>query len=149
MRPRPKTGPVTKMYREMDASSKVSTTQGVLAQLYRSLLHELQINERDWFKYLSDYLRRFARENPGRSRTAERGNSVKAFTRPVMSWRTFLRALVFTKIRNVKIVLEGESQHGKRFRVESPMIDLTDHLDPIRPDEITDEDEPDYLKIPR
>lgn len=130
---------------------RIRNSVGILAQLYRLIIAEIGIDKRTWERYLNDYIRRFAREHPDRSPNAERGNVRKALTKPWMSWKTLLRALIFAKFKHVRIIIEGELESGRVIRVESQRIDLSDPIAPMTEGESDEVDatEPKYHVISR
>lgn len=129
----------------------IKNSVGVLAQLYRFMVQEIGIDKRTWERYLNDYIKRFGKEHPDRSPSAERGNVRKALVRPWMSWKTLLRGFVFLKLKNVTIIIEGELEDGRKIRVESQKIDLSAPISPMDANESEDFDatEPDYPRINR
>lgn len=145
-----KLSPIRRLFLDKDmGASRVRHYTGLLAQLYRLLLAEMQVNdERTFFRQVDRYFQRLRKL--GRAKPADRGNIIKALAAPEMTWKVLCKALPIHEIEEATVILKVKTKDGSVYQVQSEDI----HFDMLR-DAITEEDltsdehqEPEYLTIP-
>lgn len=108
---------------------------GVLAKMFRNIVHELGVGPSQWDHLMDQYLNKELRiledrrrerlirqggvETPEqvdtnrRDRTSLRGNLNKEFKRKIMTWKVFCKGMRFLQFRRFKFVLIAEHVNGK------------------------------------
>ncbi len=79
-------------------SKEVQSARGVLAKVFRTICKDVGITPSVWHKLMQQFLNNPMNGIPpedGKKRSSTRGNLNKAFSRSVMSWKTFITAISF------------------------------------------------------
>jgi hypothetical protein len=89
---------------------------GILAGLWRQILFDLDISYNQWNVLMTDHLTDPANniEQNNRAQISERGNMVNELAKPSMTWRLFIKALRFLKVRGLDIQLTLRHANGKK-----------------------------------
>ena len=113
-------------------AGRTAGVTGVLTRLWRNMLGDLNISGLRWSTYMEAYVRkeceRLNRDNNRVDRTSIRGNLVKEFIRPRMTWKVFFKGMVFLKIRRFKIIIVAEHEDG-RITEHSTIVDNSELAD--------------------
>lgn len=123
---------------------------GVLTNLFRIMVQEMNVNSFKWNSFMEQYLQREItvaerrrREKEARNfdpskppmdhaelnrkdRTSIRGNLNKEFGRQTMTWKVFCKGLAFLQIRRFRISLIVEHRNGLCTEHSTPIISLDD-----------------------
>lgn len=108
---------------------------GVLAKMFRNIVHELGIGPSQWDYLMDQYLNRELKvledrrrermirqggvetaeqiDTNRRDRTSLRGNLNKEFKRKIMTWKVFCKGARFLQIRRFKFVIIAEHTNGR------------------------------------
>lgn len=88
----------------------VSEAHGILAQLFRNMMLDINLTEMGWSnlmeRYLNDPVNRIPRN--GKDISSARGNLNKELTRDSMTWKVFCKGLSFLGIKVVKFQVLAE-----------------------------------------
>lgn len=105
--------------------NKTSGANGVLSRLFRQILGDLNINphrfEIHMLQFLGDPKNGYP--NNRRDQTSARGNLMKEFARPQMTWKVFCKALRFLSFTSIELTIIGK-RHG-RETVHKTSINFT------------------------
>lgn len=97
-----------------DPRKGIQAARNPLARLYRKILMELAISNDDFNTKMRQYL-----DDPrngiamnGNVRSSERGNLIKEMSRPVMTWKSFIKCCRFLRPVNCTFSVKFEWQGG-------------------------------------
>lgn len=143
-----KLSPIRRLFLDKDmGASRVRHYTGLLAQLYRLLLAEMEVNdERTFFRQIDKYFQRLRKL--GLAKPADRGNIIKALAAPEMTWKVLCKALPIHEVEEATVILKVKTKDGTIYQVESEPIAFDPVRDAITPDDVENADEPKYLTIP-
>lgn len=100
---------------ESKGMEKAYGTKGILTKLFRQMLQDLNIGPARFGKYLQDYIMdsRYGVPNNKKDQTSMRGNLVKDFSKPEMSWNVFCNALRFLQIVKIEFAVKAYHANGQ------------------------------------
>lgn len=126
---------------------KTSSIPTVLSTLFGELVVSLGMELNSWTQYIKDYAVREAihRNNP-RDIASIRGNLNKEFLRKTMTWKVFVKAMMFLKIRRFRIIIIAQVENGKVIEV-SQLVDFNTATTPPKTFPILEEIEQSQLKF--
>lgn len=108
---------------------KTSGANGILARLFRTILLDLNIGPSRFGALLQQYIldpRNGVADNK-KDQTSARGNLNKEFYKPQMTWKVFLKAMRFLRIKKIVFVVElHHSGLGNKTTVHSAEVNLGD-----------------------
>lgn len=88
---------------------------GVLAKLFRSMLKDRQVSMGVWnrlvARYMTDPTNRI--HSTRRDHTSARGNLMKEFSKPQMTWKVFCKAMKFMQCQRFELHLTVYDRAGK------------------------------------
>jgi hypothetical protein len=91
------------------------TAEHALAQSFRGLLLDMEVNEEKWAVLMDRFLRQElqSEEHPTRAdMTVLRGNLANELTRPVMTWKTYCKGLRFLGLKGVHFAVYASTDEG-------------------------------------
>lgn len=106
---------------------------GVLAALWRNILIEVPIKPMQFENLLNQFVEHAKRSIPEHrvSRHFTRGNLRREFSNPTMTFKVFIKAMRFLKIKHITICVELQHSSGRKT-IHSTAVDLGDaHLDDL------------------
>lgn len=98
---------------------------GVLAGLWRNILIDLPVKPMQFEVFLNDFVEHAKRSVP-ESRVSKhftRGNLRREFSKPTMTFKVFIKAMRFLKIKHITINVELKHSNGKRT-IHQTAVDL-------------------------
>jgi len=108
---------------------KTSGANGVLARLFRIILLDLNVTPSRFGSLLQHYIldpRNGVADNK-KDQTSARGNLTKEFYKPQMTWKVFLKAMRFLRIKKIVFVVElHHSGPGDKTTLHSTEVNLGD-----------------------
>lgn len=108
---------------------KTSGANGVLARLFRIILLNLNVTPARFGSLLQQYIldpRNGVPENK-KDQTSARGNLTKEFYKPQMTWKVFLKAMRFLRIKKIVFIVElHHSGPGNKTTLHSTDVNLGD-----------------------
>lgn len=104
---------------------KTGKPDSVLASLFRLIQFELGVTPERFNRLMENYMRNANIPNNLREASSLRGNLKKELQKDTMSWKVFIKALVFLNIKKFKITLELYHEN-KHITQHSQMI-ILDH----------------------
>lgn len=90
-------------------------TNGILAHLFRRMLHDLNVSPMRWGSLMYDFItdpRNGVPDNK-KDQTSWRGNFVKEFERRQMTWKVFCKAMRFLQLPRIELVIRAHHRNGK------------------------------------
>jgi hypothetical protein len=90
-------------------------TNGILAHLFRKMLHDLNVSPMRWGSLMYDFItdpRNGVPDNK-KDQTSWRGNFVKEFERRQMTWKVFCKAMRFLQLVKIRFIVEAYHRNGK------------------------------------
>lgn len=106
---------------------------GVLASLWRNILIEIPIKPMQFEVLLNDFVEQAKRTIPENrvSKHFTRGNLRREFSKSTMTFKVFIKAMRFLKIKHITINVELRHSSGRRT-VHQTAVDLGDsYLDDL------------------
>lgn len=103
---------------------KTSSIPTVLTTLFKELVLSMGMGHELWYTYIKDYALREAihRNNP-RDIASIRGNLNKEFLRKTMTWKVFVKAMMFLKVKRFRIIIVAQFENNKVVEV-SHLVDV-------------------------
>ena len=103
---------------------KSSSIPTVLSTLFKELVLSMGMEPELWYTYIKDYALREAihRNNP-RDIASIRGNLNKEFLRKTMTWKVFVKAMMFLKVKRFRIIVIAQFENNKIVEV-SHLVDV-------------------------
>jgi hypothetical protein len=97
-------------------ASRAYGAGGVLSRLWSQMLKDLGVNIQRWNDYMYTFVNDPRNGYPPtkRDQQSARGNLIKEFSRPQMTWKVFMKALRFLRAKDVTIALEVNYHNGTR-----------------------------------
>ncbi len=94
---------------------KAYGTNGVWSRMFRFMLKRMNITGPRFSHLMLQYLtdRRNGVPNNKKDQTVMRGNLIKEFSLPQMTWKVFCRALRFLGIGQIEIIIRARDPSGK------------------------------------
>lgn len=91
-----------------------SGISGVLSQLFRQMVWDMNVSGSKWSEYLNQYAKGEAVHHQNKRDIASiRGNLNKEFSRINMTWKVFCKAMMFLRVRRFKIIILAEMETGE------------------------------------
>lgn len=109
-------------------SKEVHSARGVLAKVFRGICKDAGITPSVWHKLMQQFLNNPMNGIPaedGKRRSSTRGNLNKAFSKEVMSWKTFMTALSFLSPVKAEFTLKL-TWRNKRTTVHEIEVNFND-----------------------
>ena len=106
---------------------------GVLASLWRNILIEIPIKPMQFEVLLNDFVEHAKRSIPENrvSKHFTRGNLRREFSNPTMTFKVFIKAMRFLKIKHITISVELRHSSGRKT-LHQTAVDLGDsYLDDL------------------
>jgi hypothetical protein len=88
---------------------------GILAHLFRRMLHDLNVNTLRWGSLMYDFItdpRNGVPDNK-KDQTSMRGNFVKEFERRQMTWKVFCKAMRFLQMVRIQLIIRAHHRNGE------------------------------------
>lgn len=98
---------------------------GILAKLWRVILHDLNINYPQFEQLLSNYIiaSRASVEDNRIARLITKGNLRRAFERPSMTFKSFFKGMKLLRIKKIRIAVEL-THHNNKTTLHEVSTDL-------------------------
>ena len=122
------------MYRSDRGLGKTSGISGVLSALFVQFMIKTGITGERWRYLIDDFARKEGTHNDNRRDIASiRGNLNKEFLRNTMTWKVFVKAMMFLKFRKFRIIIVAQLGDGSIVEA-SVVVDSStaDHLNTDR-----------------
>jgi hypothetical protein len=106
---------------------KSGTTDSVLASMFRTVLHDLGITPSRFDRLLDRYVDSIHVTNV-KEASSQKGNLRKELLKSSMSWKVFVKGLVFLNIKKFEIVVNLTHVTGE-VTVHNKVVSLTQYKD--------------------
>lgn len=98
----------------------ISGIRGVLSELFQNVLDELEVGPSKWNWLINEFAKKEVSHHDNRREIAStRGNLIKEFTRPHMTWKVFCKAMMFLQVRRFKLIVVLEHEDGRKTQHET------------------------------
>jgi hypothetical protein len=88
------------------------TSGSILSSMFRSILKELNISALRFDRLLTDYINKAKLTNNVKEVSSQRGNLKKELLKTTMSWKVFIKALVFLNVRRFDMTVRLYHDNG-------------------------------------
>ena len=112
--------------------TKAQGFDSALAALWRTILRDLKVRPELFNRLLDSFIRnQSGKLMSDYDRTSLKGNWMKEFAKPKMTWRSLMKGILLLRWGKVKITIEGESYDRPGVKsVHSITMDLSACYDP-------------------
>lgn len=111
---------------------KAKGFDGILAALWRTMLFDLKVRPELFNQLLDNFIKtRAAQLLPKQGAANLKGNWMKEFAKPQMTWRNIMKAILLLRVSKMKLTVELEYMDRPGMKTtHSVRADLTPYYDP-------------------
>jgi hypothetical protein len=108
---------------------KTGSTDSILASLFRTILMELNVTPIRFERLLERYITNARLPNNIKEASSQRGNLKKELLKSSMSWKVFVKGMVFLNVRKFDISIKLHHASGliSEHRKTIALVNFTDH----------------------
>jgi hypothetical protein len=132
-KPKPKIERMTDILNsESKGTENIRSFDGGLSLLWRTILRDHRVNASFFNQALNKFIRTYCRRlMSDYDMTSVKGNWMKAFAHPRMTWRTMMKALLLLRVKKLTLTVKLEYVDNRHAAsVHSTTMDLSPYYDP-------------------
>lgn len=111
---------------------KTGGVGGILARLYRTILHDLGITADRYDALMARYIQKAALDQSRSEKASARASLSKELLKESMTWRTWVKGINFLAV--VKFELHVKLHHANGKTTSHNVVVALDEVDPEQPD---------------